>query len=129
MEVNGVKSICPKRNCHYEIKIDGVPIIESYSESKTGLLVRLSNYDNFNMSADILNIEYGGSPCNVYNLRLPDVECSLPKNADGSFVIEAGKPLRVHVLGIGYAIFKEEALKKAYKPVISAIDAKKVRKN
>ena len=78
------------------------------------------------MSSEILKIEYGGSPCKVYNLRLPDIECSLPKNLDGSFVIEAGKPLRLHVLGIGYALFKEEALKKVYKPVISAIDSTKV---
>jgi len=50
------------------------------------------------------------------------LKCRLPKNKNGVFHITAGEPLKVHIKGIGYAIYADKSLGVSKVPEINGVD-------
>ena len=109
--VNGILASCPNQNCSYRINVSATPILLQYNLTSQGLEMMLDNYQNYPITPDTIDIEFALSLCSNLSINLPYINCTLPKNPDGTIVIAGGsyKPL-IHVSGIGYCVYGSQVL-------------------
>ena len=107
--VNNIISKCSNdNNCSYIVSSSKTPMVMEYNITSSGLSILLSNYKNYEITSNTVNISFALSNCQINTIQLPIITCNLPLNSNGTFKLAAGKykPL-VDINNIGVAIFAD----------------------
>lgn len=90
--VNGMRAVCFKQNCNYEITTTGVPTVTDFNVDFYTGVVTLGINEHFPGDASLITITVEGEPCSSVTITsITEITCQLPLDTSSKPLIPGGK--------------------------------------